>query len=164
MKTTNTPTGDAGERLEPDVLARLNDTLLDALVPEPVDAAVTARVKHRLLERIADDQRSRHVTVRHDDGPWQPFGPGLQIKLLHDADGIWSYLLKLAPGARLPSHRHPVDEECVVLDGAVWFGELRVDAGGFHLGRKDVLHAPITTVDGATVFLRGARPEPEHLI
>lgn len=164
MNPLNTPADEPGERLDDALVAQLNRALLDALLPEPADAAATARVKHRLLERIADDQRSRHVTVRRDDGPWQPFGPGLRIKLLHDADGIWSYLLKLAPGARLPSHRHPVDEECVVLEGAVWFGELRVDAGGFHLGRKDVLHAPITTVDGATVFLRGARPEVEHLI
>ena len=41
---------------------------------------------------------------------------------------------------------------------------VRVAAGGFHLGRKDVLHAPITAVDGALLFLRGARPEAELLV
>ena len=35
-------------------------------------------------------------------------------------------------------------------------GELRLNAGGLHLGRKDVLHGRITTVDGALIFLRGA--------
>jgi anti-sigma factor ChrR (cupin superfamily) len=154
------PNPDDPDRLDDDIVEYLND----ALVPEPVNAATTARIKHRLLERIAEDQRSRHLTVRPGDGHWRPFGPGLQIKLLHDAGEIWSYLLKLAPGARLPSHRHPVDEECVVLEGDVWVGDQRVAAGGFHLGRQDVLHAPITTVDGATLFLRGARPEAGHLI
>jgi anti-sigma factor ChrR (cupin superfamily) len=148
------------ERLDDDIVEHLNA----ALVPEPVDAATTARIKHRLLERIAEDQRSRHLTVRPDEGRWRPFGLGVQIKLLHESGEIWSYLLKLAPGARLPSHRHPVDEECMVLAGEVWVGELRVGAGGFHLGRQDVLHAPITTVDGATLFLRGARPEADLLI
>lgn len=163
MKPLNTP-DDSGERLDAAVAAQLNGALFDALLPEPADAAATARVKHRLLERIADDQRSRHVTVRHDDGPWQPFGPGLQLKLLHDTDGVWSYLLKLAPGARLPSHRHPVDEECVVLEGEVQIGTLRVAAGGFHLGRRDVLHDRLRSDGGALIFLRGATPTLEHCV
>jgi hypothetical protein len=52
----------------------------------------------------------------------------------------------------------------MVLEGVVQVGELRVAAGGFHLGRKDVLHAPITAVESALLFLRGARPEAELLV
>lgn len=131
---------------------------------EPVDRAFAARIKRRLLMRIADDQRPRHLTVRTQDGDWQPFGPGLRLKVLHEADGVMSYLVRLAPGAALPVHRHPIDEECVVLEGELRIGDLVVAAGGFHLGRKDVLHAPITTVDGALIYLRGAVPELETLV
>jgi anti-sigma factor ChrR (cupin superfamily) len=146
--------------LDADIAAQLHD----ALVPEPMDAELAARVKRRVLQRIAEEQRPQHLTVHAHEGRWQPFGPGVQLKLLHAAGDIWSYLLKLEPGARLPTHRHPVDEECVVLEGTVQVGELRVGAGGFHLGRKDVLHAPITALDGALLFLRGARPEAELLV
>ena len=72
-----------------------------------------------------------------------------------------SYLLRLAPGAALPAHRHPVDEECVVLEGEVQIGTLRVGAGGFHLGRKDVLHDRLCSAGGALIFLRGAIPEAD---
>lgn len=146
--------------LDADIVDQLNE----ALLPEPVDAELTARVKRRVLQRIAEEQRPQHLTVQPGDGLWQPFGPGVQLKLLHAAGDVWSYLLKLAPGAQLPTHRHPVDEECVVLEGVVQVGELRVAAGGFHLGRKDVLHAPITSQDGALLFLRGARPEADLLV
>ena len=51
-----------------------------------------------------------------------------------------------------------------MLEGRVKIGELRVGAGDFHLGRKDVLHAPITAVEPALLFLRGARPEADLLV
>jgi anti-sigma factor ChrR (cupin superfamily) len=146
--------------LDDDIVEHLHG----ALLPEPMDAELAARVKRRVLQRIAEEQRPRHLTVQAHEGVWQPLGPGVQLKLLHAAGDIWSYLLKLEPGAQLPTHRHPVDEECVVLQGTVQVGELRVGAGGFHLGRKDVLHAPITALDGAVLFLRGARPEAELLV
>lgn len=144
--------------------ADIVDWLNQGVTPEPIDAQLASRIKRRLLKRIADDQMARHLTVRRDDGAWRPFGPGLSIKVLHEADGVMSYLLRLAPGASLAPHRHPIDEECVVLEGELRIGELQVGAGGFHLGRKDVLHGRITTVDGALIFLRGALPEPALLV
>jgi anti-sigma factor ChrR (cupin superfamily) len=142
--------------------ADIVDLLNDSCAAEPMDAALAQRVKRRLLRRIAEDQRERHLTVQ--GGAWQAFGPGLQLKVLNEADGIMSYLVKLAPGASLPPHRHPVDEECMVLEGELQIGDLRVAAGGFHLGRKNMLHDRIMTVDGAVIFLRGATPELGLLI
>ena len=139
--------------------ADIVDLLNQSLVPEPPEERTRQRIKRELLHRIADDQSGHHLTVAADDGDWQPFGAGLRFKLLHEAAGIMSYLVRLEPGAALPPHRHPVDEECVVLEGALLIGELRVAAGGFHLGRKDVLHAPIRSEEGALIFLRGAVPE-----
>ena len=155
------PADDAPAPLDADIVELLNGAVL-AL--EPVDQVSLARVKRRVLARIAEDQAPRHVTVRAQDGDWQPFGRGLEIKVLHEAGGIMSYLLRLAPGAVLPGHRHPVDEECVVLEGSLRIGALEVGAGGFHLGRQDVLHMPIVSEGGAVVFLRGAAPEMAHLI
>ena len=130
-----------------------------AFETEPLDAAASVRVKGRLLRRIAAESTPRHLTLPPGAEGWQPFGTGLQIKMLHEAAGVMSYLVKLAPGAALPAHRHPVDEECVVLEGEVQIGTLRVGAGGFHLGRKDVLHDQVRSEGGAVIYLRGAVPE-----
>lgn len=148
--------------------ARLDDdivqALLDAQRAEPADALPAARIKRTLLQRIAAAE-TRHLTVPHEGGLWQPFGSGIDIKVLHETDGVMSYLLRLAPGAVLQPHRHPIDEECVVLEGRLRIGAtLELGPGSFHLARRDALHAPITTVDGATIFLRGASPHPADLI
>ena len=131
---------------------------------EPLAPAAAARIKHRVLERIARDERS-HTTIQASDDTWQPFAEGVQIKVLHEAGGIMSYLLRLAPGAVIAPHRHPVDEECVVLEGTLMIGDaLAVPAGGFHLAHRGALHAPVSTVTGATIFLRGAAPEIDQLV
>ena len=147
--------------------AELVEALLQAQAAAPAapaPAAAAARIKHRLFERIAD-QETRLLTVQAVDDHWQPFQHGVAIKVLHEADGLMSYLLRLAPGAVLPAHRHPVDEHCIVLEGSLRIGaELVVPAGGFHLAPRGALHSAITSDGGATIFLRGAAPEIELMI
>jgi anti-sigma factor ChrR (cupin superfamily) len=152
------PPEDSG--LDADLLA-LMDAAAAQPEPAPLDKATHARVKQKLLRRIAADTTPQHLhqpDAAVDIG-WQDFGPGLRIKVLHHDAGVMSYLLRLAPGAALPVHRHPIDEECVVIEGEVQIGALRLGAGGFHLGRQDVLHDQLQSRDGALIFLRGAVPE-----
>jgi quercetin dioxygenase-like cupin family protein len=161
MKTPPSPPPreDSADTAEPvldaDVLAWLDD----AVAPEPVDPAAQARVKRRLLRRIAAESMPRHLTVPPGAGDWQPFGPGVAIKVLHQEGEAMSYLLRLAPGATLPPHRHPVDEECLVLEGEMHIGGVVVGPGGYHLGRRGVLHDTLGSPGGALIFLRGAVPE-----
>lgn len=121
-------------------------------------------IRRRLLERVADTDDS-HLTVPPGPAGWQPFGDGLQIKVLSEREGMLSYLLRFAPGARLEAHRHPVDEECVVLEGVLKVGSrTEVGPGGYHLARAGSLHASISTETGATIFLRGAEPNADQLL
>lgn len=147
--------------IDADLVARLAAAVpAEALAPD-----TQARIKHRLLRRIAAEQMPQHKTVLPDATGWEPLGPGLTMKRLHETGGVLSYLVRLAPGAVLAAHRHPVDEECVVLEGEMLIGEHRVGPGGFHLGRAGVLHDRIRSGDaGALVFLRGAAPELATLI
>ncbi len=158
MKTPD-PSDDT-PTIDVDLLAELAaNQAADAISP-----AVAARIKHRVLDRIARAETS-HTTLHAADDSWQPFKQGVDIKVLNEADGIMSYLLRLAPGAVVDAHRHPIDEECVVLEGVVCVGDdLVVHAGGFHLAHKNTLHAPITSERGATMFLRGASPHMADLV
>ena len=132
--------------------------------PSPPTPQRQRALRRRLLERVADTDES-HLTVVADDAGWQPWLPGVRIKVLHEDAGVMSYLLQLAPGARLPAHRHPVDEECVVLQGRLQVGtHTEVGEGAYHLARRGALHAPIISHDGATVFLRGAAPEADQVL
>ncbi len=157
---TNDPRNRADDAvLDDDVLAALNA----AQASEPLDADMAARVKRRLLDRIAEHEGAQ-VAVPPETGTWRPFVPGVKIKVLHDADGIMSYLLRMEAGSTLPNHRHPHDEECVVIEGRVQMGDVTMGPGGYLMERQDTLHPPLTTVDGATIYLRGASPRKEHLV
>ncbi len=130
-------------------------------------AATPAQARHirlRLMERVADADGS-HLTIPGDEGEWQPLLDGVAIKVLREAAGALSYLLRLEPGAVLPPHRHPQDEECVVLEGRLKVGsQVEIGPGGYHLAHGGALHATITTVTGAVIFLRGAAPEASHVL
>lgn len=121
-------------------------------------------IRRRLMERVADADTS-HRTIDAGEGEWQPFLDGVSIKVLRERDGVLSYLLRLAPGATLPPHRHPQDEECIVLEGRLRVGtRTEIGPGGYHLAHRGALHAAIGTATGATIFLRGAIPEADHLL
>jgi anti-sigma factor ChrR (cupin superfamily) len=149
--------------LDDDIAAWLDDALATP-AGNGTDAQAQARVRSRLLRRVAADSTPRHATVHAAEGDWQPFGPGVSIKVLNEAGGVMSYLLRLAPGAKLLAHRHPIDEECVVLEGRMCIGELVLEPGSFHLGRQGVLHDRLHSPEGALIFLRGAAPEPELVL
>lgn len=139
----------------------------DARSPAPSDPATLAKartIRRRLMERVADADGS-HLTIADDAGEWQPFLDGVEIKALREHAGVLSYLLRLMPGATLPPHRHPVDEECIVLDGRLRVGaRIEIGPGGYHLAHGGALHATISTETGATIFLRGAVPEVDQML
>lgn len=150
----------ADDRLAADTLQRL----LSAPAADPADAAALARSRRRLLQGIAAGE-TRLLTVPPADDGFQPFVDGVRIKVLHEAGGMMSYLLRFAAGAALPAHRHPADEACLVLEGELQIGaHLAVPAGGFHLAPAGSLHAPVASRGGALIFLHGAVPEVADLI
>lgn len=122
-------------------------------------------MREKLFQRIrAESQplapaRSQHLTLRAEEGRWLQLAAGIRMKPLNRERGILSYLLELAPGESLPAHDHPEDEECMVLAGDVWLGEVHAFAGDYHLARKGIPHGRLYTEGGCTLFLRGARPE-----
>ncbi|GAB4112639.1 MAG: hypothetical protein Fur0019_19110 [Tibeticola sp.] len=129
------------------------------------DAPLRVRaIRQRLLERVADADDS-HLTIGAQDDGWQAFLPGVAIKPLRECAGVLSYLLRLEPGASLPPHRHPVEEECVVIEGSLCVGSrIEIGPGGYHLAHRGALHATICTRTGATIFLRGAVPDIHHVL
>lgn len=121
-------------------------------------------VRRRLMERVADADAT-HLTIAGDEGEWQPFLAGVQIKVLREQSGVLSYLLRLEPGATLPPHRHPQDEECLVIQGSLRVGtHTSFGPGSYHLAHGGALHPTISTDTGATIFLRGAVPQADQIL
>lgn len=132
---------------------------VDADGSETADAALIARVRERVLKAIRAESAPPLHTVRAEHGDWQQVGPGVERKVLWDSGQARSWMVRLAPGAVVVAHAHPMDEECVVMQGSVRIGDLLLEAGDFHVGRQGSEHALTTSETGALVYLRGARAD-----
>lgn len=86
---------------------------------------------------------------------WQAVAPGVEISVLWRDGETVSRFVRLAPGSRLAGHPHPVDEECMMLSGDAFFGDLLVQAGEFHLAPAGSVHHEISSDEGALLFVRG---------
>jgi len=144
--------------LDPDVesiLAR------DVFAPQPDDVALLERVRGRVMSTIAAEGAGfPHITVRADDEGWELLQPGVRRKVLHETDTAIACLMRLDAGVVMPGHQHPIDEECLVLEGTLRIGtDLLLNAGDFHLGRQGIDHAHASTDTGTLLYLRAGKPQ-----
>jgi anti-sigma factor ChrR (cupin superfamily) len=112
------------------------------------------------LERALDREAAAAPfhTVRLEEGEWMLIRPGLERKLLHrdPASGTGSYLFRMKPGASIEGHHHEAAEECLVLEGDLTIGDLRLGAGDYHVAQGGTAHPVLKSQGGAVMFVRGA--------
>lgn len=126
-------------------------------------AAVTAEPSAELWEKIdaaLDEQSTDDViglTIRSGEGEWQEILDGIDKKVLFfdAAAGSESFLLRFAPGSRLPLHKHRSAEECIVLEGTFMIGDLKLEAGDFQAFEGDTIHPETYCPHGGLVYVRG---------
>jgi hypothetical protein len=95
-------------------VARLYDASVE-IASSAIGETPSPRVREALLARVAAP--SNH-TISAADGAWvETAVPGVRIKILaidRTRDRV-TMLLKGAPGARYPAHRHSGPEECYLI-------------------------------------------------
>ncbi|MGN6112101.1 MAG: ChrR family anti-sigma-E factor [Luteimonas sp.] len=121
------------------MLALLEDTPRDPMPPSPPDpfaAPDPDRLPAALHPWFGDSMRALR---------WRRVAPGVQRISAHGVSGGQLFLLRIAPGSRLPLHSHQGSELTLILDGAY------TDMLG-HFGPGDVAdldenvrHQPVTT-------------------
>ncbi len=127
----------AGRQAPP---AGLFDTILDA-----IDAG--------------EEALSGTLTRRAGTGVWTAMSPGVSYTVLFE-DPVAkrrSILVRALPGSIYDSHFHGEGhEECLVLEGELIMGDLKLFAGDFHLAAKGSSHPPATTVSGCLLHISTA--------
>jgi anti-sigma factor ChrR (cupin superfamily) len=90
---------------------------------------------------------------------WQPFRTGIEIHRLYGEIGVGraAALLRYAPGASLPSHRHAGFEQILVLEGS------QVDDRGPYSKGTVVVNPPgsqhaVSSPEGCIVFVTWELP------
>jgi len=149
--------------------------LADGLAPAEPPSGGAQRVRGRLLDRVRADAgradaaaalANAFITLPGSTQPgdgWVEMLPKAHARLLFTDGVAESYMIRLEPGAWAPAHEHPADEECLVLEGTLWQGDVFLKAGDFHVARPGMKHGDLRTDTGALVFIRYARPLGEYL-
>lgn len=77
-------------------------------------------------------------------GRWQPIGRGIALRRV-DVPGARArvFMLRAAPGTRLPAHRHTGNEWTAILSGAYEHEYGRYEAGDFDEAGEEHKHQPV---------------------
>ena len=146
---------------DPHLDHELTESLLLALKPIAPDEAHAPVLRQTVMEKIQSGSQPSFLTIRAGQGEWIKIAPLVEMKLLYK-DNIQqcrTFLLRMQPGASLPAHDHPANEECMVLEGEVMLGDVVARAGDYHLAPKGLPHGAITSKTGALLFLRAGITE-----
>lgn len=126
-----------------------------ALAEDVPPVAPRPQMRERLLTAVAPLPDGH--TIRHPDaGGFRPTRfPGIAVRILHldRPRRQFACLMRIAPGARLPHHPHAVAEECVVLEGSLQVGGVRMGPGAYQRVEAGVEHVDQWSDTGATVYL-----------
>ena len=112
----------------------------------------------RLAQRIAVG--TGHVPVLPPPQPpgepdWQDAAPGLSYKVLaaDTRNDRVSLLVRLAPGAYYPPHRHGGVEELYLLDGELWIDEKQLYPGDYNRAEAGSADQRVWSETGCTCVL-----------
>ena len=111
----------------------------------------------KILARIDQEGMSLPgtTTQRADAAEWQQHSEGIVFRVLKvdEERGRQTLLVKMQPGAIYQSHPHDIEEECLVIEGDLQFGDLVLRAGDFHLAASGTHHPTGTTTAGCLLHV-----------
>ena len=125
-------------------------------------ATITAATRESSFITLANSLGKTAADGSRGEG-WVEMLPKAHARLLYTDGEAESYMIRLEPGAWAPAHDHPADEECLVLEGSLWQGDVFLTAGDFHVARPGDRHGDLRTDTGALVFIRYGKPLSQYL-
>ena len=96
------------------------------------------------------------VTVAANETGWEPLRPGVMLKPLFGVGERVSMLARLAAGAGVPTHVHACAEECVMLEGDMFLGDVLLLEGEYQWAPAGTNHDMLYSDVGCVVFIHGA--------
>jgi anti-sigma factor ChrR (cupin superfamily) len=111
----------------------------------------------RLSERIGGDRPAVEIAAtRPSKKPeWKEAGPGISYKLLATdlATDRVSMLVRLAPGAEYPPHRHAGREELHLLHGELFIDDRKLYPGDYYSAEPGTADRRVWSATGCTCVL-----------
>jgi mannose-6-phosphate isomerase-like protein (cupin superfamily) len=101
------------------------------------------------------NQPSPAGTSRERQAHWENFAPGIRRRMLWQAGNACAYLARAQLGAAVPAHGHRNDEECLMVEGEIFTGDILVREGEFQLAPAGLKHGLVQAATACLVYLRG---------
>jgi quercetin dioxygenase-like cupin family protein len=141
----------AGEQLSP-----LDYHWAPPGAPPPMLLATTA-ARVLLREAPASPQAGGQCAFTRADAatPWDDFAPGIQRRVLWASNGEAALLYRASAGAQVPGHGHQRDEECLMVEGEVFLGDVLLLTGDYQLAPAGTAHSGVSTDTGGLIFAHG---------
>src|SRR5450830_1183423 len=87
---------------------------------------------------------------------WIASGPGVKVCLLSGDAQVVSMLVRFEAGAGVNDHHHALDEDCLVLEGEMFLGDILLQPGDYQLARAGGGHFGEFSDVGVLFFFHGA--------
>lgn len=87
---------------------------------------------------------------------WRDSSAGVEVLPLRGDADVVSMLVRFAAGASVPDHGHALDEDCLVLQGEMFLGDILLQAGDYQLAPAGGSHFGETSDVGVLFFFHGA--------
>lgn len=111
--------------------------------------------KEMLGGMLPNDHQESESIMDNESG-WVEVQNGLFQKDLWTDDKVSSRYFRLQAGTRIDGYDHPLDEECMLLSGDIFIGDILLQEGDYILTPAGTGPLDIFSDTGALFFLRGA--------
>ena len=133
--------------------------IIGAFISWPTDVLrPSTSLWERLARRIAAETGQEPVMPAPQPQPesdWEEAAPGLTYKVLAadtEKDRV-SLLVRLAPGAAYPPHRHAGVEELYLLHGELWIDDKKLYPGDYNRAESGTADQRVWSETGCTCVL-----------
>jgi anti-sigma factor ChrR (cupin superfamily) len=111
------------------------------------------RMMRELVSAWLPSRGAAPSTVRANYDNWHSAGEGTQIKPLWINGDVASMLINIEPGGRLPGYTHAQDEECLMLSGEAFLGDILLRTGEYQMAPSTTVRGEITSDVGGLLFV-----------
>jgi hypothetical protein len=108
-----------------------------------------------LYLRDNGDEPSPAGTSRERQAQWEPFAPGIRRRLLWQAGEACAFIARAQAGAAVPPHDHLHDEECLMLEGELFAGDILLREGELQIAPAARHHGLVQAATDCLVYIRG---------
>ncbi len=88
--------------------------------------------------------------------PWTAAGPGVQVQALCGDPQVVSMLVRFEPGAGVADHDHAIDEDCLMLAGEMFLGDVLLRPLDYQMAPAGLGHFGETSERGGLFYFHGA--------